>query len=53
MTNIYAKMLTARAATRATVISDIRDCIAINTFALWVSGMVSVGLKAVALVVEV
>lgn len=44
------RMLTARAATIATVISDAIDCAAIKLFAHSVSGIVSVGLNAVALV---
>jgi len=42
--------LTARAATSATVKSEASDCTAISIFADCVSGIVSVGLNAVALV---
>jgi len=44
------RMLTARAATTATVSSDATDWVAIRSFARGLSGMVSVGLKAVAFV---
>jgi hypothetical protein len=46
-------MLTARETTTATVSNEARDCNIINNFAQAVSGMVSVGLNAVALVNEV
>ena len=49
----YFRMLTARAMTRATVSSEASDCTIIRSFAHGVSGMVSVGLNAVALVNEV
>ena len=45
--------LTARETTTATVSSEARDCTAISSFAQPVRGIVSVGLKAVALVNEV
>ncbi len=44
------KMLTARATTSATVTRDTADCRVIAIFDQRDSGMVSVGLKAVALV---
>jgi hypothetical protein len=47
------RILTAREITTATVINEARDCSIINSFAQGVSGIVSVGLKAVALVNEV
>jgi hypothetical protein len=46
-------MLTAREITRATVNSDASDWTIISSLAHGVSGMVSVGLNAVALVNEV
>jgi len=46
------RMLTAREITRATVSSEASDCSIISSFAHGVSGMVSVGLNAVALVNE-
>jgi hypothetical protein len=46
-------MLTAREMTSDTVKSDANDWIIIRNFAQAVSGIVSVGLKAVALVNEV
>ena len=46
-------MLTARETTTATVTSEARDCNIINNLDHAVSGMVSVGLKAVALVNDV
>lgn len=48
----YPRIFTARAATSATVIREARDWIIISTFAHSVSGMVSVGLNAVAFVNE-
>ena len=48
----YLRMLTARATTRATVIRETADCSNMIIFAQRVSGIVSVGLKAVALVKE-
>src|SRR5436305_1673812 len=45
-------MLTARAMTRASVASEIRDCPSMVSLAHRDSGMTSVGLKAVALVNE-
>lgn len=45
-------MFTARDATRASVVSDIKDCISINNFAIRVNGIVSVGLNAVAFVAD-
>ena len=48
--NDQLRMLTARAATIATVTSDATACKPIRLFAMRVSGMVSVGLNAVALV---
>jgi hypothetical protein len=45
-------MLTARATTRPTVISEAIDCALISHLAVGVSGIVSVGLKAVAFVSE-
>jgi len=45
-------MLTARATTRATVIRETADWPSMIIFAQRVRGMVSVGLKAVALVKE-
>ena len=47
------RMFTAREMTTATVSNDASDCTIISTFAQAVSGIVSVGLKAVALVNEV
>ncbi len=49
----HFKMFTARDTTRATVSSDARDCSIISSFAVADSGMVSVGLNAVALVNDV
>jgi hypothetical protein len=46
----YLRMFTARAATRRTVIAASIDSAAINAFAGRVSGIASVGLKAIALV---
>ena len=46
-------MFTARANTMPIVISDASDCAAISSFAIGVSGIVSVGLKAVAFVNDV
>ncbi len=43
-------MLTARAATRTTVITETSDWISIRNLAMGVRGMVSVGLNASALV---
>ena len=45
-------MLTARAITRPMVTSETSDCRLMSDFAVGVSGIVSVGLKAVALVSE-
>ena len=45
-------MLTARAITRPMVSSATPDCTIISTFAHRLSGMVSVGLNAVALVYD-
>ncbi len=50
---VQFKMLTARDTTRATVRSEAIDCSVINCLAAVERGMVSVGLKAVALVNEV
>ena len=47
------RMFTALDTTRATVSSDARDCTMKRIFAQGVSGMVSVGLNAVAFVNEV
>ncbi len=47
---VYLKMLTARAMTRATVTSAMPLWTSISIFAQRVSGIVSVGLNAVALV---
>jgi hypothetical protein len=47
------RMLMARAKTMPIVISDAADCTSISSLAGGVSGIVSVGLKAVALVNEV
>ena len=47
------RIFTARDTTTATVTNDARDCSIINNFAQAVSGIVSVGLKAVAFVNEV
>src|SRR5947209_8764746 len=47
------KMFTARASTSATVSSAAPDCTVIRTFAIGVSGIVSVGLNAVAFVNDV
>ena len=47
------RMLTARATTIPTVASAMTDCMAMSALAIGVSGIVSVGLKAVALVSEV
>jgi hypothetical protein len=46
-------MFTARAMTSPTVSRAEVDCRPMTIFAVWVSGMVSVGLNAVALVSEV
>jgi hypothetical protein len=46
-------MFTARETTTATVTSEARDCSIMSSFAHPVSGMVSVGLNAVALVNDV
>jgi hypothetical protein len=43
-------MLTARAMTSATVITEIADCVSIVSFAHLVMGITSVGLNAVAFV---
>ena len=51
--NPYLRMLTARDTTSATVNRDAADWTIINNLAQAVSGMVSVGLKAVALVKDV
>src|SRR5205085_11295761 len=48
----YLKMLTARAATRSTVIAEIADSESISSFAQRLSGIASVGLKAIELVNE-
>lgn len=47
------RIFTARETTTATVTSEARDCSIINTFAQGVSGIVSVGLNAVAFVKDV
>jgi hypothetical protein len=47
------RMLIARAKTMPIVISDASDCTSISSFACAVSGIVSVGLNAVALVNDV
>ncbi len=47
------RMLTARETTTATVTREASDCSIISSLAQAVSGMVSVGLKAVALVKDV
>jgi hypothetical protein len=47
---LYARMFTARAATRRTVIAESVDSAAINALAGRVSGIASVGLNAVAFV---
>lgn len=52
-TNHQFRMLTALETTTATVTSEARDCSIMSSFAQSVSGMVSVGLNAVALVKEV
>ena len=46
-------MFTARATTKPIVTSAVSDCAAISDLAIGVSGIVSVGLNAVALVNEV
>jgi hypothetical protein len=46
----YFKILTARAMTSATVITEMADCVSIVSFAHLVMGITSVGLKAVAFV---
>ena len=46
-------MFTARATTSPTVTIAETPCTPMTIYAVWVSGMVSVGLKAVALVSEV
>ena len=43
-------MFTARAATRSTVSAEVADSSSISTFARRLSGIASVGLKAIALV---
>ena len=48
----HYRMLTARATTRPTVTSEAIDCALISHLAVEVSGIVSVGLKAVAFVSE-
>jgi hypothetical protein len=50
--NSYARMFTARAATRSTVTAERVDSAAINALAGRVSGIASVGLNAVAFVKE-
>ena len=45
-------MFTARAATNSTVVAEIADSVSIIIFARRVSGIASVGLKAIALVNE-
>jgi len=45
-------MFTARAATSAIVVNDIKDCVNMNNLAVRVRGIVSVGLNAVALVAD-
>jgi len=47
---VYFRMLTARAATSATVTSDAKDWTIISNLAQLVRGIVSVGLNAVAFV---
>ena len=49
---VQPKMFTAREMTTATVMSDASDCSAMSSFAQPVSGIVSVGLNAVAFVNE-
>jgi hypothetical protein len=46
----YFKMLTARAMTSATVITEMRACVSIVNFAHRVMGITSVGLNAIAFV---
>jgi hypothetical protein len=46
----HARMFTARATTRPIVTSEISDCMSISIFAIGLSGIVSVGLNALALV---
>ena len=48
----YLKMLTARAATSSTVSDEIADSDSISSFAHRLSGIASVGLKAIELVKE-
>lgn len=48
----YLKMLTARAATSRIVIEEIADSESIRSFAQRVSGIASVGLKAIEFVNE-
>ena len=48
----YFRMLTARAMTSATVITEITDCVSIVSFAQRVMGITSVGLNAIAFVNE-
>jgi hypothetical protein len=48
----HERMFTARATTNPTVTSDASDCALISHFAVGVSGIVSVGLNAVAFVSE-
>ena len=46
----YFKILTARAITSATVITEIADCVSMVNFAQRVRGITSVGLNAIAFV---
>jgi hypothetical protein len=46
----YFKMLTARAMTSATVITEIADCVSMVSFVQRVRGITSVGLNAIAFV---
>ena len=48
----YLTMLTARAATSRTVTAEIADSQSIRSFARWLSGIASVGLKAIEFVNE-
>jgi hypothetical protein len=48
----YCRMLTARAATSSTVMSEVSDCAIINILTRVVIGIVSVGLSAVEFVYD-
>lgn len=46
-------MVTARVTTSATVKTEISDCNVMSSLARWVSGTVSFGLNATALVIDI